>query len=589
MVMVFASCTNQSTSTQDESATTKKLSPLASDPTFKESIHVVRNDTTNVSSVIKGDGTILLNAMRPYIDSVGVVNDAKTGEVTYIYKQVYGETMGKNSYTDAYSGETYTYSEANNYLTFYDRDGKEIGLTADTYGARMAIGDKIFYEDSTKGYENNLYVYDVKTKKSEKTMKDYITYYGSHLMFSTDPYGIEDEKKEILICDDDFKVIRTIENYSVLNTQKAGNAEVCIVRTNEIINSGKLAKDMIYNVDYRYKYNFLDNNLNFIFSEDVDNEFYIDSSPIVTFHRGDIEFDYDFEKMKVVGEERPYKGYENNNDLYWIKRAPYSLINDAIKELDSKYSYVETKIHDDKVLFFAHYQDDNINYDDPVYTYKDHADLYSLDMELIGSYDNLNSVYEDEGYFQVDHDTIYDFDLNIIKVFNEKVNVSRSSLGDFVYFTDSNDARYNTRPKYNIYDKDFNVLFENVVYDSSYGFDDRYFTYAAEGHTRIVDTNLKVIKEYDKEMSVWSWYENRKYKVFTDIKTKRMGILDENLNIIIEGLKSINGLEDECFSYNNGFRYGLMDYNGLEICSFSMFNTMNEDARSGDEKIRMIE
>ena len=594
VVMILASCTmlgvgTQSDNSQSDNAQTKKLSPLASDPAFMKSLHVIRNETTNTSSVVRGDGTIIINAMRPDIDSLGVVKDARTGEDTFAYKIVQGEDVKRGSYTDAYSGETYYYPEAINYAVFYDNNGKEIGLKADTYGYELAIGDKIFFDDMKKEYNENLYIFDVKTKEIVKSPKERVTFFGSHVLISSEPYTDDDPKKEILVCDDNLQVLRTIDNYSYSDLKEYEDIKVCEVRRTDIKNTEKALKDLEYGTEYSYKYNYLDENLNFIFEEDIDAGFYFNDSSTVTLHRGDIEFDYDFKNMKTVGEPRQYKGYDNNNDKYWSERRVYDSATEYIKSTNGKYTYVETKIHNGKVLFFAHYPDENENYDDPAYTYKDHVDVYSVDLELLGSYDHLNSIYEEEGFFEADYDAIYDFDLNLIRTFDDKVYISRYTIEDLVYFTDADNQRYETRPKYTIYDKDFNVLYENVVYDSAYSFDDKYFTYAADGKTRILDSSLKVIKEYDREISIQGWYDSKKYKVFTDNNTKRMGIINDKFDIIVDRLKSVNGLEENCFSFANGFKYGLMDYNGLEICSFSIFNTMNEDSRNRDADIRLLE
>ena len=199
--------------------------------------------------------------------------------------------------------------------------------------------------------------------------------------------------------------------------------------------------------------------------------------------------------------------------------------------------------------------------------------------------------YEQEGYFLVDFDTIYDFDFNIVKTFDEKVYVERYEIGDLVYFSDRTDEHYNSRPRYNLYDSNFKTLYENVSSDSAYAFnEENYFVVADDVSTRIIDDKFNVIKEYPgRKFDIYDWYESVDYRIFTDIETDRMGIIDASYNIAVDNLKHLDDLEEKCFTYTNGFRYGLMDYNGKEILSLSIFNTMSEDAKSSDYDIGYVE
>lgn len=578
-ILSFASCSSVVDNKADTAeALDANLSPLASDPEFRNSIHLVRNSVTDTYTVVKGDGTIILNTMRP-TDYLYLAKDEKTGEVAYILKQVTGETLEYHSYVDGYSGETYSYPDTKIETIFYNAKGEEIGLRAHTYGTATVVGKKIFYNDLSEPYGDNLYIYDVDTKKSEKAPYGMITYYGSHILLSTEAYG-ETEKKEILICDDDLNVVGTIDGYSYDAINEYNGTKIATIMKNVG------TKD-----NFVYKYNFLDENFNVIFDDPVDARPNANDKDIVTLHRGNEEFDYDFKEKKMVGDVRPYKGYDNVNDQYWQARKVYEPINDKIRSLDEKYTYVDTRIHDDKVLFFAHYSDEEVGYDDSAYQYKDHVDVYSITGELLSSYDHLNVVHEQEGYFLVDFDTIYDFDFNIVKTFDEKVYVERYEIGDLVYFSDRTDEHYNSRPRYNLYDSNFKTLYENVSSDSAYAFnEENYFVVADDVSTRIIDDKLNVIKEYPgRKFDIYDWYESVDYRIFTDIETDRMGIIDASYNIVVDNLKHVDDLEEKCFTYTNGFRYGLMDYNGKEILSLSIFNTMSEDAKSSDYDIGYVE
>ena len=77
--------------------------------------------------------------------------------------------------------------------------------------------------------------------------------------------------------------------------------------------------------------------------------------------------------------------------------------------------------------------------------------------------------------------------------------------------------------------------------------------------------------------------------IVENLESGRMGVMDDNFNIIINDLKSVTNLEEKSFTYTNGFKYGLMDYDGKVICDFSIFDTMTEDANLNDYKIKYVE
>lgn len=599
IIMILFSCQNNVSVESTANVENSNMSYLAEDPEFKNSVHIIRNEDTNTSSIIKGDGTILLKSMRPFIEDLSILKDEISGEARYLSKHVSGDNLEYNEYFDEYEKKTYRYPEETYYTEFYDLNGNEIGLKAKTYVASLAVGDNIFYRDYVDEVDDNLYVYNVKTKKSEKALKSTVGTLGSYVLISSDGYGANAEKKEILVCDENLNVVNTIENYSYRNNIEYDGVKVGAISTVVMNNTEKDISELQYNVDYTYKYNYLDENCNLIFDEPVDNSGYFDNSTIVTFHRDDIEFDFDFKTKKVVGDMRPYSGFDNYNSEYQSERAVYSEMNDNIRSLNPKYNYVDTRIcnnyyYDDigsygkKILFLAHYSDENENYDDPAYEYKDHCDVYSINGELLTSFDNVNVVYEDEGYILVNYDTLYNFDLEVVKAFDEKVYVERHKMGNLIYFTDEADYQFNSRPKYNIYDKNMEVLYENVISNNTYAFDDKYFVVAFDDLTQLIDENLKVFKEYDTPYEIDDWYDVE-YKIVKNLKTNRMGIMDKNYNIIIKGLKSVSDLEEKSFTYANGFKYGLMDYEGKVICNFSIFDTMSEDAKIKDYDIKYVE
>ena len=85
------------------------------------------------------------------------------------------------------------------------------------------------------------------------------------------------------------------------------------------------------------------------------------------------------------------------------------------------------------------------------------------------------------------------------------------------------------------------------------------------------------------------WYNDVKYYNFKDLDTNRAGVMDPDFNILVDGLKSATYLQEKYFTYLNGFKYGLMDYEGNVLLSYSIFDTMSEDSVRDDYKIKYVE
>lgn len=112
---------------------------------------------------------------------------------------------------------------------------------------------------------------------------------------------------------------------------------------------------------------------------------------------------------------------------------------------------------------------------------------------------------------------------------------------------------------------------------------DDYILLADKDNTMLLDkdSNLKTIFE-GRCIDIKSWYDNIGYKVFVDIKNDRMGIVDDKFNITVDNLKVIESLKEKYFTFQNGFKYGLMDYDGNPILTYSIFDTMMEDSAGKD-------
>ena len=573
-----------------EVANNKNLSPLTKDKEFLKTIHLIRNEMNNSNAVVRADGTMILNSIRPNNEYLTIIKDERTKEAKYIVKTVTGDDKVVNTYGEG--NETYTYSDLTEEIIFYDTEGHEIDKNLRTYNVTLAVNDKIFCTKRGDDYYDNLYVYDVKTKEITKPKKNRVYFYNDHIVLSSDQYDNNDKdkgKKEILICDDELNVIKRIEGYSIYSIDSYNNGEYTIaaVCSNFIKNNNKENSEMTYGEDYEYRYNYLDESFNLVFEKAVNSHSSISDSTTVTIHDGDIEYDYDVREKKKVSEDRPYSGFENYNDKVQMERKKYEPICNNIA-MKPEYSYCDAQVYNGKALLFAHKADNY--YDEENDIYIEYVDIYNDKEELLLEGAQFNGAFESEGYFLVDGKTVYDFDLNIVKQFENETYINRNDKGGEmqVLFTDSYDRYYREKPYFNVYDKNFNTLFENVVDVEFYTYDD-YIVVATDDLTRIYDKNLNVVKEYNRSLAIHNWYDDTQYRTFKDLKTNREGIIDDKYNIIVDNLKSVSNLEEKCFTFMNGFKYGLMDYNQKVICEFSIFNTMTEDSNGKDYTIQYID
>lgn len=588
--VVLISCSTSKEESNSVSTVDNKveISPLVNDAEFSKTIHKILNLKDYTSAIVRADGTMIMNAIRPENEYLHIIKDERTKEAKYIAKTITGDDKVEHTYGEG--DMSYTYSEPTIETIFYDSDGKEIGLRGNMYDANLAVGDKIFYNSQGEDYYNNLYLYDVKRKETIKLDKSAVYFYANHIILSTVQYVYNDYdkgKKELLICDDDLNVIKRIEDYSYygLDTSSDGEFQIAVVSKVFVKNDKKALSDMTYGEDFEYRYNYLDENFNLIFDTPVEAKSSMGDKTIVKIHEGDVEYDYDLKLKKKVSDDRPYSGFDNYNEMVQAERSKYDLVCEKIA-IEKDYMYADARVYNDIALIFAHKNDNKYNEEEDVYY--DYVDIYDKNEQLLLNNLQLNSVYDEEGYFLVNNDTLYDFNLNVVKQFDTDVYFSRNSKKSKVFYMDDNDKHYRQRPHFNVYDDKMNVLFENVVDVEFYSYDD-YIVLATDDTTKIMDSDLNVIKEYDRSLEIHHWYNESPYRNFVDLKTKREGIIDDKYNIIVDNLKSVSNFEDKCFTFVNGFRYGLMDYNQKVICDFSIFNTMTDDSVQKDFDIRYIE
>lgn len=552
-----------------ENADNSAVSKLASDTKFLNGIHELRNPKTNTYMLVKGDGTIVLKTMEPDIEQVGIVEDIERDTVNYVYKTFNGEGLETRTYG---SGDSeYESSELTIRTVFYDRDGKEVGLTTNSYGGRYTSKNKIIYRDNTVPYgQNDLKVFDENTKETSEMPYSNVYGFNGNFLMSTDEYGDDMSEKEVtIICDENFKELNRIEGYSLNGVESRKGVY--------LVNLSKRVPNADADSGYERKYNYLDENYQFLFDEDIDERMWSDTFPVMTVRRGDKVFDYDFSKKQIVSEERPYAEAKTDWQLYQEEIEKYSDNIDKLRGDGEKYQYVSAFYHDGTVLYIAHKEMEIGMFDD------DKCDIYNEKLELVASFESVDNQFTEEGYIFVNNDTVYNEKLEVVKKFDTKCMIERIKKFDKVFFANGTAADYSSRKDFELYDVNFNKLYEHLNYVESYSYDD-YIILTDDNNTSFLDKDLNVARVIEgRTLNIRGWYSDTiDYKVFNDMANDRMGIIDKDFNIVIDNIKYIESLTDKYFTYLNGFKYGFMDYEGKPVLSFSIFDTMREDAVEKD-------
>lgn len=545
---------------------------------FVDEIHYIRNPETGYTQIFKGDGTILLKSDDCASQRVDIIEDVKTKKASFMYKTYIGETFVEQHF----GGDGYDY--VNKYPSerteIYNLDGTKLDIEISSFGPKFSFGDNIIYYSYNQDANNNgLRVYNVTTKEKKNLHYNSCEYYAGHLILSQDNYSFSDNTdRRIDVVDDELNIIKTINGYTIVDINKYGNKEILKVVKNNV--------NVTNDYDNYLLYNYLDYDLKLIFDKDVENSVYESKEPIVTFYRDNIEFDFDFENMKIVGEERPHIPDSDDWRAKEKERALYKTTSEELKNSIDNCSYIDTRIYNKKVLFFVHLSNDSGVYSG------DSCDIYNENKEFLIHFDDVNSIDDDLGRIQVDGNTFYDFDIKLIKkVDGAKKLISFDKLGKKYYY-DEQMSDDNINKPINLYDSDFNILLNGIIGIDSYSYDD--LLVVNDGKcTKIIDMNMKEIKKFDKSYTIQNWY---RYGVtgITEVKYNLgdlanennnpnpiveglKGLIDEKYNIIITGLKNIEDVREHYFTYQNGFKYGLMDYKGKVLISFSIFDSLNED------------
>ncbi|MBR4315136.1 MAG: hypothetical protein IKP66_09530, partial [Lachnospiraceae bacterium] len=408
-------------------------------------------------------------------------------------------------------------------------------------------------------------VFNVNTKETTTLPYSNLETFDRNFVMSTDEYG-SDEKEVTIICDENFNELKRIEGYSLNGVETRNNVH--------LVNLSRRVKNEDGS-DGR-KYNYLDENYNFIFDEDVDERIYSDTFPVLTVRRGKIAFDYDFDKREKVSEDRPYVEEKTNWEKIQEEQSKY---DDSITKIEKsgKYQYVNAFVHNGNVLFLAHKSIDIGMFDD------DTCDVYNDKLEMVATFKSLDNTFIQEGYIFANKNTVYNEKLETVKKFDTNCMIEKIEKFDKVFFSNGTATDYSSRTDFELYDVNFNVVLDHIDSIETYAYDD-YIVITKEGNTYFLDKDLKVANEIPgRALIIRGWYNiETDYKPFTDASTGRMGVINNDLHIVVDNLKYIDNMTEKFFTYQNGFKYGFMDYDGIPIYTYSVFDTMREDAVEKD-------
>ena len=534
-----------------------------------EGLHIIRNPENYTQVVIDEEGKIIDSTISSDLESISLINNPLLGYAEYYYKTDFtAEVKKDNVYSTEDIDEVIDGLIPIQKSKLYDKHGNEIKLPIEFSTVEFATDRSIFVRDANVNYydKNLVELYQNadgswgadKDAVYENTVryKEFVSDTGKkyiNLYFSSEIYDTDDRENIVIVTDDSLIKEREFKGYNL----------------DDIIDlQGKKIPVLVKLVDDKLKYNFLG---------------YDNVSRIVTFVRGDKEFDFSFDTYTTVGDSRVHIEKDEKDPVYELKQK-YEDIKDKIVSSNKDYNYASIWYDEvnEKIRILA-IKDEKY---DEVTGYTSDVVVYDEEGKLLGELPKFSACYEECGYFFYNNNTVCDFDLNIIKIFDDEMYLSRTEKFDKSFFIERFDIRDQYENKnidsikpFKIYDKDFKVLYENVIKVYEYTLND-YFIVVDKENTKFItadeDGKLYVKKVIDRPLDVSNWYSESDRNAFMDLRTEHFGILDKDLNIKVDNLKNAIDLKKDYFTYELGFNFGLMDYEGNIINKFSIFNTMGE-------------
>ena len=284
------------------------------------------------------------------------------------------------------------------------------------------------------------------------------------------------------------------------------------------------------------------------------------------------------QKQVLKAEIDPYRleGYMEENDAN---------MNKVKASLPNQDAYVTSYDYNNKKIYVAEVER---NY---VVATNSKNEIYEEAVSYSNIYDsNANLLAErlidiemeplDNGYI-VSNNKVYDFDMRFVRDLPDTYDIERINIDDRTYFLDRVDQDYNNKNSQNLYDSNFNTVFEDceniiLTYERDWIF------VTDHNSTKMYDKELNIIKDLHRKIEALSWQYTDNYIAFMDLNTKRYGILEKDGKVLIDNLKKIDSLRKDYFVYMNGFRYGIMDYDKNVIVSLSIFDDIKDDSNIKD-------
>ena len=540
---------------------------------IEDGIFDITNPETNASVIVNKDGKILLKSIDPSNENIYIVYDLFTDKPSYLAKVFSGEE--KVTRTVTYSkDEEWSYSDPSERVVLYDLNGEEIGFeVAKGYGSVSSVGDKIVC-----AIDDESIIYDIKTKEQTKIPFRGLAKCGNVAI----SYSYSSDDKGITIYDKNMKEIKKYPDYSYYYS--ISYEDTLIHRVRHEIEEDK------------YVYNYLDDDGNFLFDRNVENNIVtINKNPVADIIIGDTIAKYDFVKKSYVASPSTISKEEKEKLLTEKEDAFQEEKNDNIDKIRQQLSdyedvYVYNNTYNGRYIYIASY---NGRYeiatpsDADKMLFSEIADKYVMDYNV---YDNnlklvaekVNNVMTslcDYGYFGVGG-VIYDFYGEEVLKLDKEVDFIYEKINDKVYFVDRWLPNYEINPSMTVYDDKFNILYEEIK-DFAYMTNNDIVFMTDSASTKIYDKEFNVIKDLGIKTRTTYNYTDQ-YYTLADLDTTRELIVDKEGKVLVSGLKDITRMDDEYFVYQNGFKYGVMKYDGEVVVSLSIFDTMKEDANPRD-------
>ena len=541
---------------------------------LEDGIFDITNPETNASVIVNKDSKILLKSIDPNNESIYIVYDLFTDKPAFLAKVFSGEE--KVTRTVTYSNdEEWSYSDPSERIVLYYLDGTKIGFeTFTNYGRVDAVGDKIFI---TAGDDS--LILDSKTKEVvNKVPYKALTRCGNVAL----SYSYDSDQEGIIVFDQNLEEVRRYPDYSYYYSISYEDTQIHRVRL-------KIGED-------KYVYNFLDDNGNLLFKDNIENNIgTITKNPVANIIIENTLAQYDFVKKsyvttpsEITKEEKEKLLTEKEDAFQEEKNENIDKIRQQLSDYEDVYVYNNT--YNGRNIYIATYNgryDITTPSDADKMRFSEISDKYVIDYNV---YDNnlkliaekVNDVMTslcDYGYFGVGG-VIYDFYGEEVLKLDKQVDFIYEKINGKVYFVDRWLPNYEINPSMTVYDDKFNILYEDIK-DFAYMDNNDILFMTDSTSTKIYDKELNVIKDLGiKTRTTYNYTD--KYYTLADLDTTRELIVDKDGNILVSGLKDITRMDDEYFVYQNGFKYGVMKYDGEVVVSLSIFDTMKEDANPRD-------